>query len=196
MTAKHNLPTFRSARLSDAAPLDYAPDSEQGAVFLFSHLARSHFGLRIEQVQSGYPDCVAFLGSKRVRIEFECRSRNFAVHRHDLKKCDCVVCWLHDWTTAPRRHRIIELRREFGLGFNVWLILVGPEYKNHLAEVKLSSRWSVLAKQRTVTCYCSSTPFRTAIYATSSEWMGQCAKLLRTGRRERTGWDRFAEFAR
>ena len=143
MTAKHDHPTFRSARLPDGAPLDYAPDNEQGVVFLFSHLARSRYGLRVERVQGAFPDCVAYLGSKRVRIEFEYRSRNFVAHRHDPKKCDWVVCWIHDWTVAPRRLRIVELRREFGLGFNVWLMPVGPDYRDFLAEVNSSPRWSV-----------------------------------------------------
>src|SRR5262249_43527073 len=43
-------------RLPDRAPLDYAPDNEQGVIYLFSHLARKRFGLRIERVQAGFPD--------------------------------------------------------------------------------------------------------------------------------------------
>lgn len=143
MATTHDHPAFRSARLPDGAPLDYAPDNEQGVVFLFSHLARSRFGLRVERVQGGFPDCVAYLGRKRVRIEFEYRSRNFAVHRHDPKKCDWVVCWIHDWTAPPNRLRIVELRREYGLGFNVWLVPVGPDYREELAATNRGSDWSV-----------------------------------------------------
>lgn len=143
MPANNDHPIFRSACLPDGAPLDYAPDNEQGVVYLFSHLARSRFGLRVERVQGGFPDCVAYLGSKRVRIEFEYRSRNFAVHRHDPKQCDWVVCWIHDWPAAPRNLRIVELRREFGLGFNVWLQPVGADYRDYLAEIDRSPRWSV-----------------------------------------------------
>jgi len=69
-------------RLPDRAQLDYAPDNEQGVIYLFSHLARKRFGLRIERVQAGFPDCIAYQGEKRIRIEFEFRSRNFRDHRH------------------------------------------------------------------------------------------------------------------
>lgn len=57
--------------------MDYAPDNEQGVVFLFSHLARKKFGLRVERVQTGFPDCIAYRGDKRIRIEFEFKSKNF-----------------------------------------------------------------------------------------------------------------------
>lgn len=143
MATKNHHPATRSALLPDGAPLDYAPDNEQGVVFLFSHLARSRFGLRVERVQGGYPDCIAYLGSKRVRIEFEYRSRNFSLHGHDPKKCDWLVCWIHDWPAVPRRLRVVELRREFGLGFNVWFQPVGAEYRDLLAEINYSRYWSV-----------------------------------------------------
>jgi hypothetical protein len=60
----------RTPRL-DHAPLDYAPENEQGVVFLFAHLARRRFGLRVERVQQGFPDCIAYRTGRRVRIEFE-----------------------------------------------------------------------------------------------------------------------------
>lgn len=136
-------PAFRPARLPDGAPLDYAPDNEQGVVFLFSYLARTRFGLRVERIQGRYPDCVAYLGSKRVRIEFEYRSRNFLQHRHHPGKCDWIVCWIHDWPAAPSRLRVVELRREFGLGFNVWFQPVGGKYREVLAKLSYDSCWSV-----------------------------------------------------
>lgn len=90
-------------------------------VFLFAHLARRRFGLRVERVQQGFPDCIAYRAGARVRIEFEYRSSSFAAHGHDPKKCDWIVCWIHDWPGHPKRLRVVELRREFGLGFNVWV---------------------------------------------------------------------------
>lgn len=135
--------SFRPAKLPDGAPLDYEPENEQGVVFLFSHLARKRFGLRVERVRSRYPDCVAYLGTKRVRIEFEHRSRNFKLHRHDPRKCDWIVCWIHDWPDFPQRLRVAELRREYGLGFNVWFQPVGGEYRDILAKTNQHDRWSV-----------------------------------------------------
>src|SRR5262245_5209345 len=64
MTKNRVSPTHR---LPDRAPLDYAPDNEQGVVYLFSHLARSRFGLRVERVQAGFPDCIAYRDGKRIR---------------------------------------------------------------------------------------------------------------------------------
>jgi hypothetical protein len=101
--------------------MDYAPENEQGVVFLFADLARRRWGMRIEILQAGFPDCVAFQRGKRTRIEFEFRSSNFRVHRHDPKGCDLIVCWIDDWSSAPPGLRVLELRREFGMGFNVWV---------------------------------------------------------------------------
>lgn len=129
-------------RLPDGAPMARAPENEQGVVYLFSHLAR-RFGLRVERVQAGFPDCIATRAGKRVRIEFEYRSRNFAQHRHDPSKCDWIVCWIHDWPTAPERLRVVELRKEYGLGFNVWFQPVGKDYRDRLTSVDHGSSWSV-----------------------------------------------------
>jgi hypothetical protein len=135
--------SFRPAKLPDGAPLDYEPENEQGVVFLFSHLARKHFGLRVERVQTGYPDCLAYLGTKRVRIEFEYRSRNFKLHGHDEEKCDWIVCWIHDWPRVPPRLRVVELRREYGLGFNVWFQPIGGKFPDILADINQHDQWSV-----------------------------------------------------
>jgi hypothetical protein len=145
MQNKRTFPLFRPSKMPDGAPLDYAPDNELGVVFLFSYLARKRFGFRVERIQSGYPDCVAYRGSKRVRIEFEYRSRNFRQHGHNKKKekCDCLVCWIHDWPAVPASLCVIELRKEFGLGFNVWFQPVGGEYRKILAKTKYNSQWSV-----------------------------------------------------
>ncbi len=141
--SRNSVPSTRPARLPDGAPLDFAPTNEQGVVYLFSHLARRRFGLRVERVRAGYPDCVAYKDGQRIRIEFEYRSRNFAVHRHNPSACDWIVCWIHDWPGVPSRLRVIELRKEFGLGFNVWFQPVAGEYREVLARTKFSDSWSV-----------------------------------------------------
>jgi len=132
--------THRPIRL-DGAPLDYAPTNELGVVFLFSHLA-NRFGLRVERVQSAFPDCIAYRGTRRVRIEFEYRSRNFSTHRHDPKKCDWIVCWVHDWPTVPKRLRVVELRREFGQGFNVWFQPIAGEHRLEAERMTRCDYWS------------------------------------------------------
>jgi hypothetical protein len=132
----------RPTRL-DNAPLDYAPENEHGVVYLFSDLARSRFGLRVEKVRAGYPDCIAYRQGKRIRIEFEYRSSNFVRHRHDPKLCDWIVCWIHDWAAVPERLRVVELRREYGVGFNVWFQPVSGEYVQILARLRSDPSWSV-----------------------------------------------------
>jgi hypothetical protein len=108
----------------EGAPLHYAPVNEQGVVFLFSHLAK-RFRMRVEEIRQGLPDCVAYektsTGERKVRIEFEHKSSSFKTHRHPARGCDCIVCWEHDWPDCPKRLRVIELRKEYGLGFKIWM---------------------------------------------------------------------------
>ena len=90
----------------EGAPMRYAPQSELGVVFLFSRLAKK-LRLRVDTVQSGFPDCVAYQKShgkeNKIRIEFEFKAKNFKMHRHDPKGCDWIVCWENNWPDAPKR---------------------------------------------------------------------------------------------
>src|ERR1017187_7200790 len=129
------MPTPRSGDRPESlfeGPMNYAPENELGVVFLFAHLAK-RWRLRIDEIRPGFPDCIAFQKAhskeKRIRIEFEFKSQNFHTHGHDPSKCDWIVCWEHNWPSAPKHLNIIELRREFGLGFNVWVMPVGKEYQ-------------------------------------------------------------------
>ena len=130
------------------SPLHYAPENELGVVFLFANLLKK-YRLRVDQIQSSYPDCIAYqkIGNmeKRIRIEFEFKSRNFKTHRHNPNNCDWVVCWEHNWPTIPKRLNVVELRKEFGLGFNVWVQPISVNFFNFLTKVKNKSSgyWSV-----------------------------------------------------
>ena len=130
----------------DGAPLRYAPANEIGVVFLFAHLAKK-WRLRIDELRSGFPDCIAYQKiqgrEKKIRIEFEYKSKNFMTHRHSPDKCDWIVCWEDNWPDAPRNIHIIELRREFGLGFNVWIMPTNDPYKDILEKLNYDSRWSL-----------------------------------------------------
>jgi hypothetical protein len=144
MKSKHSSPKHRPVRL-DGASLEYAPENEQGVVFLFAGL-RKKFGLRVELIRAGFPDCVAYQGTKPIRIEFEFKSRNFKTHLPG-KACDWLVCWEHNWPDVPKHLKVVELRREFGLGFNVWFQPVGKyentDYAAKLAGINSSPSWSV-----------------------------------------------------
>jgi hypothetical protein len=134
------------AEVLDGAPLRLAPENEQGVVFLFAHLAK-RWQLRVEEMQQGFPDCIAYQKVRgrenRLRIEFEFKSKTFKTHGHRSGSCDWIVCWEHNWPDVPSNLQVIELRREFGLGFNVWIMPVREPYKKVMARARTSAYWSV-----------------------------------------------------
>ncbi|HEY7402541.1 MAG TPA: hypothetical protein VIB39_03395 [Candidatus Angelobacter sp.] len=86
-------------------PLANEPDNEQAVVFLFGAMARE-LGFVAVKVRMGYPDCEAWREVapevwQKVNIEIEHESRNFVKHLHDVKKCDLIVCWKHNWKECP-----------------------------------------------------------------------------------------------
>jgi hypothetical protein len=146
MKARHYTHNDSRPEALEGASLHYAPENELGVVFLFATLAKK-WRLVIEKIQAAFPDCTAYqkVGGrdKKVRIEFEYRSSSAKYHRHDLTKCDWIVCWEHDWPQIPPHLQVIELRREFGLGFNVWMLPVDTPYKEELSTIKGRTEWSV-----------------------------------------------------
>jgi len=93
--------------------LVYAPINESGVVFLFGKVA-DDLNMYIEEIKPGYPDCIGrrFIGKgwERIAIEFEFKSSNFRLHKHDPKECDIIICWEHDWKECPIE--VIELKTE------------------------------------------------------------------------------------
>jgi hypothetical protein len=112
------------AEVLDGAPMRFAPENELGVVYLFSSVAHQ-LQLRIERMSPGFPDCLAYRragGRERaVRIEFEFRSSRFRFHHHRHQRCDCIVCWEHDWPEVPRHIQVVELRPFFCSSFRVWI---------------------------------------------------------------------------
>lgn len=108
----------------EGASLQYAPENELGVVFLFPQLAKK-LRIKVERIRPGFPDCIAYQktahGEKKIRIEFEFRSSSFKGHNHSRKGCDWIVCWEHDWPGVPESIRVVELKKYFGVGFNVWI---------------------------------------------------------------------------
>jgi len=91
--------------------LVYSPMNENGVVFLFGKVIED-LNMYIEEIKPGFPDCIGrrFTGKgwERVRIEFEYKSKNFVEHGHNVKDCDLIVCWEHDWDDCPIE--VIELK--------------------------------------------------------------------------------------
>jgi hypothetical protein len=132
-------------QILEGAALHYAPSNELGVVFLFAEWAKKR-RIRVESIQAAFPDCIAYMktqrGERKVRIEFEFKSRSFKTHRHHVAGCDWIVCWEHNWVDAPSSLEVIELRKEFGLGFNVWVSPVDSPHKEKLASF-VAGNWSV-----------------------------------------------------
>ena len=98
-------------------PLAYAPMNELGVVFLFGWMA-PQLGYVVHRIQPEFPDCEAMrrVGEDKcqlVKIEFEHESRNFLKHMHDVKGCDLIICWRHNWPECPLE--VLELRKTLSL---------------------------------------------------------------------------------
>ncbi len=98
-------------------PLAYAPVNELGVVFLFGWMA-PQLGYVVHRIQPEFPDCEAMrlVGEDKcqlVKIEFERESRNFLKHMHDVKGCDLIICWRHNWPECPLE--VLELRKALSL---------------------------------------------------------------------------------
>jgi len=96
--------------------LVYSPVNEQGVVFLFGKIAHE-FGMYVELIRTGYPDCIAkrYIGKDRweeIKIEFEFHSSDFIRHKHKAEEVDMIVCWEHDWQDCPKSIEVLELRNE------------------------------------------------------------------------------------
>ena len=98
-------------------PLAYAPVNELGVVFLFGWMA-PQLGYVVHRIQPEFPDCEAMrlVGEDRcelVKAEFEYESRNFLKHMHDVKGCNLIICWRHNWPECPIE--VLELRKALSL---------------------------------------------------------------------------------
>ena len=71
-------------------------------------------GYVVHWLQSEFPDCelmrrVGEDKSQPLKAEFEYESRNFLKHMHDIKGCDLIICWRHNWPECPLE--VLELRK-------------------------------------------------------------------------------------
>jgi hypothetical protein len=86
--------------------LVYEPANEQGVVVLFAMMSK-YLQYNIEGIwQDSFPDCEAMRvesgGSlRRVKVEFEYKSKDFLAHCHNPDDCDVIVCWKNNWKDCP-----------------------------------------------------------------------------------------------
>ena len=171
--------------------MNYAPENELGVVFLFSRLARK-VGLEIDLIRPGYPDCIAYRDGKRIRIEFEYRSSNFARRRHEANDCDWIVCWIYDWPAVPSRLHVWSLQQEFGLGFNVGPSQSGSRTTRYWTRRSSARLGASLHRPMTAIWFFSIEPPPRSSSATSSASPARSNMSKRGGSRARTGWLQFA----
>jgi len=126
----------REVELSKIIPDDfkgliYEPYNEQEVISLFFMvLPYLKLDLCFEEVRTDFPDCIAWKktleGWEKVNIEFEHLSQNFLIHGHDIKKCDMLVCWKHNWANCPLE--VIELNKEIKNLDKKFILLDKPKY--------------------------------------------------------------------
>src|SRR5579859_2154088 len=93
----------------------HEPTNEAGVLFAFGVLA-PRLGFVVKRWQTAFPDCLAVREMAEGKwqdqnVEVEMYSRNFVGHKHDAKKCDVIVCWVHNWPECPDWIEVIELRK-------------------------------------------------------------------------------------
>jgi len=71
------------------------PQNEMGVIVIFTQQAHEA-GFEIISIGCDYPDAIIKKEGKTYRAEFEYRSSNFIQHKHDLRQCDLIICWIDD----------------------------------------------------------------------------------------------------
>jgi len=80
----------------------YLPEREAEVVHLFSKTHEKIGFPFIKYLREDFPDCMAIDSrGKEVKIEFEYKSSNFVIHKHNVLLCDLIICWEHDWKESP-----------------------------------------------------------------------------------------------
>ena len=77
----------------------YEPRNHEEVLFMFSKMHKEIDFPLIIKVRTGYPDVIAVdKKGERVFIEIEPNAKSFQHHvgKHNIKKCDYIVCWNDD----------------------------------------------------------------------------------------------------
>ena len=57
-----------------------------------------------------FPDSIVSYKNKEYKVEFEYKSKNFWLHKHNPLECDLIICWIDDddFSVLP----VLELSKE------------------------------------------------------------------------------------
>lgn len=101
------LASHHQGRTLNFRAFSYAPTSEHDVVQMFGAIAHE-LGFEIIGNRSAFPDCEARRWTATAResyekclIEYEFSSSDYKKHKHPMKGCDLIVCWIHDWLECP-----------------------------------------------------------------------------------------------
>jgi len=88
---------------------------EKAVIFLFGRIFRflNFDDVTVGHEKAGDLDAWAW-NEKEMRdtiTEFEAKSRNFKIQKHDPKKCNLIVCWEDNWKERPSNIDVLELKR-------------------------------------------------------------------------------------
>lgn len=91
----------------------YEPINEQGVILLFAAMCHD-LEFRIEAIRTGFPDAQLIRKNSKGTFtkcwaEFEYKATNFQTHKHPLKGCDLIICWINDWKSCPIE--VLELKK-------------------------------------------------------------------------------------
>lgn len=89
----------------------FEPKNEAAVVMLFG---RYYDFLGFDNIidNENNCDCRATKNNKCLRVEFEYRSGNFILHKHDVKNYDLVICWEKDKELGLP---ILELKKDLAV---------------------------------------------------------------------------------
>lgn len=89
------------------------PVNEMGVVSLFAQYGQG-LGYVTMAIQAAFPDAILYeiKTKKTINVEFEFKSKNFKLHKHDPSKCDLIICWQDDWKECPIP--VLELNKIHG----------------------------------------------------------------------------------
>lgn len=78
------------------------PVNEMGVVSLFAQYCQT-LGYVIMEIRAPFPDVILYEIStgNLIKAEFEYKSKNFKLHKHDQAKCDLIICWENNWSECP-----------------------------------------------------------------------------------------------
>jgi len=77
-------------------------ENELGVIVQFAQQCKEQ-GWEIVSIRSQFPDAIIkpFDADRVYLVEFEFLASDFMLHKHDLRECDIIVCWLNDWADCP-----------------------------------------------------------------------------------------------